>query len=145
MSFVIHLQFYWLHGELDMSRHELKEFLLETYDSTYPRYIEYILQMIHFTDLSNRFMDDEHDYRQRVAQSITFDQEGFIATLTLARKLWCADGPYYNQNFCKHMREFYVDELKDFVENDVNNGTSTNVNELLYTHPSGAIVTVNII
>jgi len=136
MSFAIGFQF--------VGVPDLREFLLESWNSIYPRYVECILQMLNFTDLNNRFMDNEDEYRQRVAQCITFNQQTLVATLTLPRKLWCADGPYYNEHFTRHMREFYVDELREFVQ-DATNLHGSNEGPSVYMHPSGETVTVNII
>ena len=139
MSLTIDFQFLPLEGVPD-----LREFLFESWNSIYPRYVECILQMLNFTDLNNRFMDNEDEYRQRVAQCITFNQQTLVATLTLPRKLWCADGPYYNEHFTRHMREFYVDELREFVQ-DATNLRGSNEGPSVYMHPSGETVTINVI
>ena len=147
MSFTIKFQFVPLDDEFgrDMSKEDLRAFLLEPWNTIYARYVEYILQMLSLTDLNNRYTDNEDEYRQRVAQCITFNQDTLVATLTLPRKLWCADGPYYNEHFTRHMREFYVDELRDFVQNDINVRSEHQAGPSVCTHPSGAIVTVNVI
>ena len=147
MSFTIQFQFYWLDDELgkDMNKEELKSFLLESYNSVYPRYVEYILQMIELTDASNRFIDNEDEFTQNVAHCIRFDSHTLVATLEMPRKLWCADGPYWSQHFTKYMRGFYIDEFKEFVETEVNIRSQNQAGPSVCTHPSGAIATVNII
>lgn len=146
-SFEIQFQFMWFDDEYarGMDQEELRNFLMATHDSHYPRYVQYIIEMIYNSDLSNRFMDDEEEYIRRLAQCISFNRDNIVATLNLPRRLWCTDGPYYNEHFLHHMREFYVDELRDFVASDIETREDNPTGPSICVHQSNAIVTVNII
>jgi hypothetical protein len=101
--------------------------------------------MIYNTDLSNRYLDDDDEYTRRLAQCISFNNQTAVATLSLPRNLWCVDGPYYNEHFVRRMREFYIDELKEFVESDIETREDYPTGPSICIHENGAILTVNII